>query len=113
MAGMGARERWIYAIVLVDAINESGTRGLDVHDLGRVIGPLRQAGGRADTERALKVCTYRWMDALECSGVFEYEDQRKPRRLRRIRRDPKSWGDLTIPSTDARRLASLACSRPV
>lgn len=98
MPGMGARERWIYAIAIVDAINESGTRGLDVHDLGRVIYPLRQAGGRKDTERALKMCTYRWMDALESSGVFEYEDERKPRRLRRIRRDPSVWPDLTVPS---------------
>lgn len=102
MPGMGARERWIYAIVIVDAINESGTRGLDVHDLARVIRPLRQAGGRVDTERALKVCTYRWMDALECSGVFEYEDERKPRRLRRIRRNGDDCADLTIQPTPQR-----------
>lgn len=113
MAGMGARERWIYAIALVDAINESGTRGLDVHDLGRVIYPLRQAGGRTDTEHALRMCTYRWMDALECSGVFEYEDERKPRRLRRIRRDPQGVPDYfpVLPIEPVRRSVIRSAGR--
>ena len=89
MNGFSRVEMTIHVIVIIDAINESGDRGMDASAIGIEVEPYRTVHGRSDTPRALKVFVYRWMEAAIASGYFEYVDDRKPRMIRRVKRGPR------------------------
>jgi hypothetical protein len=83
------------AILLVDAVNAAGERGLDWKQVSAVLDEARgELGLPIPKSRSVRCRTaYRWMDALEQSGRYEQVGDMRPgtppgktrKRIRRIR----------------------------
>lgn len=76
----------IAAVMLSDAIRETGERGMDWEGVADALDEFRRMSGRTMEREPRRRDAYRWMDALEATGLFELIDGTSMSPRRRIRR---------------------------
>ena len=86
---MGRGDQFVRGIIVADAVTAAGTRGLDWEQVSRATADWAFLSGRGLTDKAAQCRSYRLMQALEATGLFEIVGDTSPQgprqRVRRIR----------------------------
>ena len=83
---MGRGDAIAQAVLLVDAVDATGDRGIDFEQLASAMHDFRLMSGRTLGTERVRRQVYRLMDALEASGSFEVLDKSNGKARQRVRR---------------------------
>lgn len=80
-------QKFVQAVLVADAVNKSGSRGMDWEAIASALDEWHAAAGLAKTKEGRRRTAYRAMDALESTLLYEcIGDGRHSWNKKRVRR---------------------------